>query len=86
MEKLDDEKILWNGFLDYKGERIYCRAVEYFSLGIGTDMVGVWITRGDGTVQHVDVTKRHYDVKGLDKVVISAIEVREKFIKELEGE
>ena len=44
MEKLDDEKILWNAFLDYKDERIYCHAVDYFSLGIGTDMVGIWIT------------------------------------------
>ena len=80
---MDDEKIIWNNHVgvtrkDGVVEIVHVRAAEYFSIGSGTDMVGIRITYGDQTRQHVDVTKKHYDEHGLDELVLRAIETREK--------
>ena len=87
---MDDEKILWNNHVDVNRkdgvvEILHIRAAEYFSIGQGTSMVGIRITRGDQTRQHMDVTKEHYDEHGMEELVLRAIETREK-LKEEEKE
>ena len=88
---MDDEKMIWNNHVDVTRkdgvtEIMHVRAAEYFSIGSGTDMVGIRITYGDQTRQHVDVTKEHYDEHGLDELVLRAIETREELIEKLKKE
>ena len=83
---MDDEKILWNNHVavnrkDGVVEILHVRAAEYFSLGQGTAMVGIRITYGDQTRQHVDVTKKYYDEHGMDELVLRAIETRDELIE-----
>ena len=84
---MDDEKILFNNdtsCLNENGveEVMHIRAAEWFSLGYGTTMVGIRITRGDKTRQYLDVTKEHYDEHGLGEVVRRALEARKKAMEE----
>lgn len=94
-KKVDDEKMLWNGHMGYgedplrpgyAAEVIHVRAVEYFSIGYGTSLVGIRITRKDQTKQYVDVEKKRYDELGLDELVLRAIKTREELIEELKKE
>ena len=83
---MDDEIILWNNHVavrrkDDVPEFVHVRAAEYFSAGTGTDMVGIRITYGDQTRQHLDATKEHYDLYGLDELVLRAVETRDKLIE-----
>ena len=92
---MDDEKILWNGNMGYgedplrpgyAAEVIHVRAVEYFSIGHGTTMVGIQITRKDQTKQYVDVEKKRYDELGLNELVFRALEARKELIEKLKKE
>ena len=83
---MDDEKILWNNHVDVNRkdgvvEILHIRAAEYFSIGQGTSMVGIRITRGDQTRQHMDVTKEHYDEHGMEELVLRAIDTRDELIE-----
>ena len=92
---MDDEKILWDGHMGhgedplrpgYAAEEIHVRVVEYFSIGYGTSMVGIRITRKDQTKQYLDVEKKRYDELGLDELVLRAIKTREELIEKLKKE
>lgn len=88
---MDDEKMLWNNHVavnrkDGVVEILHIRAAEYFSIGQGTSMVGIRITQGDQTRQHLDVTKKHYDEHGMEELVLRAIETRDETIEKLKKE
>ena len=88
---MDDEKMLWNNHVgvtrkDGVVEILHVRAAEYFSIGHGTAMVGIRITYGDQTKQHLDVTKKHYDEHGMEELVLRAIETRDELIEKLKKE
>ena len=88
---MDDEKILFNNETsimrkDGTEEVLHIRAAEYFSLGHGRSMVGIRITHGDQTRQHVDVTKELYEALDLGALVLRAIETRDETIEKLKKE